>query len=61
MHLTYKRGEKGKSNHIYYTQSLLQRMFGLVNIYLINEQEIMKIKDVSKKAIEYVDAIKLGK
>jgi hypothetical protein len=36
-------------------------MFGLVNIYLINEQEIMKLKDVSKKAIEYVDAIKLGK
>lgn len=51
-----KREKKIQYKNIYYTQSLLQRMFGLVNIYLINEQEIMKIKDVSKKAIEYVDA-----
>lgn len=56
-----KREKKIQYKNIYYTQSLLQRMFGLVNIYLINEQEIMKLKDVSKKAIEYVDAIKLGK
>lgn len=54
-----RKEKKIQYKNIYYTQSLLQRIFGLVNLHLANEQEIMEIKDVSKKVIKYVDAIKL--
>lgn len=54
-----KADKKIKYKYIYYTQTLLQKIFGLVTIYLVNENKIMKMNDVSKRVIKYVDATKL--
>ena len=45
--------------NVYYTQSLLQKIFHLTNVYFVNESEEIVIKDVEKKVAVYVEAIKL--
>lgn len=54
---------KGKQKiyykNVYYTQSLLQKIFHLTNVYFVNESEEIVIKDVEKKVAVYVEAIKL--
>lgn len=54
-----KRKQKIYYKNVYYTQSLLQKIFHLTNVYFVNESEEIVIKDVEKKVAVYVEAIKL--
>lgn len=56
-----KKEKEFEYKYVYYTQTFLQRIFGLSNIYLTGDKDtrILVLKDVSKKSVKYLEATKL--
>lgn len=55
-----KENKKIEYKRVYYTQTFLQKIFGLINMYFINEEEMIELKDVSIKLNKHIDATKLS-